>query len=81
MPKITRATDEERKLTNDLIKRYGFGMLSYSDIAREIHASSIPTARKFMSGVPAYFPTGRPRFRAVDVAKKILESKYSEAAT
>lgn len=73
MPKLRppkRVTD----YADELRHIYG-GMMTVTDVMKEIGADSMKTAKKYLDTVPAYDVNGRKKYRVTDVARRVFESE------
>lgn len=63
----------QREIEDDMRSRKG-GMLTVSDVSRELGLADLKRCRIWLSDVPKVVVNGRPRYRGADVAKKIYDN-------
>ncbi len=73
MPKVSLFVSQRQwEITEDLRRRYG-GMMTRSDVMRELGLKHETPAAKWLEGVPAVAVNGRRRYRVSDIGKKIYD--------
>lgn len=74
MPRVTYLEPAvDKALVEDIRRNYG-GMLNLTAVARLLNCCR-DTARKFMTGVPAYNINGRRYWTATDVARRLEDTR------
>lgn len=71
MPKLTRLTDRERALADELQRTYGVSALTLVQVSKVIGVKSDNTARAWTRDLPYVMIGGRKKYMVSDVAKKI----------
>lgn len=74
MPKIQRATEQQKLFAEELRQLYG-GALTLAQVGKTIGARSKDTQRAWTKDVPYVMINGRKKWLVSDVAKKICDSR------
>lgn len=74
MPKITRATESQKYIADELRKIYG-GALTLAQVKETIGAKSANTARAWVENIPYVVINGRKKWLTSDIAKKIDDAR------
>ena len=63
---------EERALTDEIREHHG-NMLSAREVGAYLGLKNVKSYMAFLDGVPAFDINGRRKYRAVDLAHKLME--------
>lgn len=73
--RLSKKTSPETEALADEIRRDYGGMLNVTAVRKLLGVTDDRTAKRFLEGVPSYNINGRARWMALDVARKLEESR------